>query len=240
MIYRSNLTCPDFTPKFRHLHSRPMAHSFGHDVPSDWKDKADDDPVFGLYKRCGMWTHDEAAILWNVSARVKLKRALDIGCHTGWTTTHMAVPGMSIAAIDPMIRVPEFHQRFIDNGAPSGVSFATSEQYFKSLSPGAIFGLVVIDGDHTAPIPLEDAENALDHLGPDGVIMLHDGTGKPVRDAVRFLIGEGMHCRGYCTPHLVFCCWRGDFKPPNHVPDPDVAGAIVDGRCDDFDWSRCE
>jgi hypothetical protein len=68
MIYRSNLEAPDLTPHFKHLVSRPMPHSFGHDVPSDWGDKADDDPVFGLYKKCGMWTHDEAAILFNVAA----------------------------------------------------------------------------------------------------------------------------------------------------------------------------
>jgi Methyltransferase domain len=247
MIYRSNLRCPDFTPQFRHLHSRPMGHSFGHSVPSDWKDKADDDPVFGIYKRCGMWTHDEAAILWNVAERVQLKRGLDIGCHTGWTTVHMGVPGifdesprMSLAAIDPMIRVPEFHRRFIENGAPAGVGYQTSAQYFAPLAAGAIFGLICIDGDHTAPIPVEDASNSLDHLGPDGVIMLHDGTGKPVRDAVRYLMTRSMHCRAYFTPHLVFCCWRGKFTPPLHHGDPAVKAQLTDGRFDDFDWSQCE
>jgi hypothetical protein len=237
VIYRSNLTCPDLTPRFKHLHSRPMPHSFGHDVPSDWKDKADDDPVFGLYKRCGLWTHDEAAILWNVAERVRDKRALDIGCHTGWTTSHMAVPGMSIAAIDPMIRVPEFHRRFIDNGAQAAVGYQTSEQYFKPLSRNAKFGLICVDGDHSPGKPLEDAENAYQHLSADGVIMFHDGTGLPVREAVADLMDAGMHCRAYFTPHLVFCCWRGKFTPPVHYGDPAVKAQLTDGRFDDFDWS---
>lgn len=46
MIYRSNLICPDLTPHFKHLVSRPMPHSFGHDVPSDWADKS----VVGLFE----------------------------------------------------------------------------------------------------------------------------------------------------------------------------------------------
>lgn len=240
LIYRSNLTCPDFSPHFKHLFSRPMPHSFGHDVPSDWADKADDDSVFGLYKRCGFWTHDEAAILWNVAERAIASRALDIGCHTGWTTWHMAAPGTSIAAIDPMLRVPEFRDRFIENNAPAGYSFLRSEQYFAPLAPAATFGLVCVDGDHSPGKPLEDAQNALDQITSNGVIIFHDGTGKPVREAVEFLIREGMRCRAYFTPHLVFCCWRGDFVPPDHTPDPAVKRAHLDGRYPDFYFGRCE
>lgn len=240
MIYRSNLSCPDFAPRFRHLHSRVMPHSFGHDVPSDWKDKADDDPVFGLYKNCGMWTHDEAAILWNVALGVRDKRALDIGCHTGWTTIHMGVPGMSIAAIDPMIRVPEFHQRFVENGAQAAVGYQTSEQYFAPLSERAKFGLICIDGDHSPGKPLEDASNAAAHLADDGVIILHDGTGAPVQEAVWRLHDQGFHVRAYNTPHLVFCCWLDGFLPPDHVPDLQVLRQLHDGRFYDFDWGMCE
>lgn len=238
MIYRSNLTCPDFTPRFRNIFSRPMPHSFGHDVPSDWKDKADDDPVFGIYKRCGLWTHDEAAILWNVAEHITVKRALDIGCHTGWTTTHMAVPGMAIAAIDPMIRVPEFHRRFVDNGAPGAVGCQTSNQYFEPLALRSKFGLIVIDGDHSPGKPLEDAMHAEEHLAEDGVILLHDGTGRPVREAVEWLMKAGFNARAYFTPHLVFCCWRDQFEPPDHEPDPRVRRAHLDGRHEEFDFGR--
>ena len=54
MDYRSNLEVPDLRSRFKHLHWRPMGHSFGHDVPSDWSDMADHDPVFGIYRALRM------------------------------------------------------------------------------------------------------------------------------------------------------------------------------------------
>ncbi len=74
MIYRSNLSAPDLQTCFRHVASRPMPHSQGHDVTTHFSDKADDDPVFGIYKQCGFWTHDEAAILYNVANKIMVYR----------------------------------------------------------------------------------------------------------------------------------------------------------------------
>ena len=239
MIYRSNLTAPDLTPHFKHLVSRPMAHSFGHDVPSDWGDKADDDPVFGLYKRCGMWTHDEAAILFQCVALLG-GDWFDIGAHTGWTTAHIGTGTVGfIRAIEPMFAVPEFRYRFLDNCTQGtvGISKLTSAAFF--AEDNSIVDGVCIDGDHEPGKPLEDAQNSVKHLADTGVIMLHDGTGQPVREAVEWLMRKGMKCRAYFTPHLVFCCWRGDFVPPDHEPDQKVKNAHLDGRYPDFDFSRC-
>ena len=242
MIYRSNLTAPDLTPHFKHLVSRPMAHSFGHDVPSDWGDKADDDPVFGLYKRCGMWTHDEAAILYCVAMTCSVRGWIDIGSHTGWTTAHIAAIGTAFYAIDPMYAIHDFQRRALDN-----LNWTASGQLFPFTSSG-MFSLFTeamkvsgfcIDGDHEPGEPLKDAQNSVKHLADTGVIMLHDGTGQPVREAVEWLMRKGMKCRAYFTPHLVFCCWRGDFVPPDHEPDQKVKNAHLDGRYPDFDFSRC-
>ena len=239
MIYRSNLTAPDLAPHFKHLVSRPMGHSFGHDVPSDWGDKADDDPVFGLYKKCGFWTHDEAAILYNV-ARGR-GEALDIGAHTGWTSQHMAQGGKVVVAIDPMYQVKEFVRRAMDNAILQvAMTGRTSRQYFEDtkLAPPR-FNLICIDGDHSEGEPLRDAMRAEEHLLPDGVIIFHDGVGRPVQEAVQYLMARGFKCRAYFTPHLVFCCWRGDFVPPDHVPDQKVKNALLDGRFKDFDFGAC-
>jgi len=213
----------------------------GHLVASDWADKADDDPVFGVYKNCGLWTRDEAAILYNVALGV-LGPWFDIGAHTGWTSAHIAEPGHYTHCIDPLLAVTEFNDRFRKNNPrnPGALHGWTSNRFFQKIDGDWIPAGVCIDGDHEPGKPLEDAQHAVEHLADTGVIMLHDGTGRPVREAVEFLIRERFHARVYYTPHLVFCCWRGDFKPPDHVPDPYVLREHTDGRYPDFDWSRLE
>jgi len=93
MIYKSNLEAPDLSRFFKHLTVSPMAHSFGHDVPRDWADKSDDDPVFGIWKRCGFWTHDEAAILYNVAQRVN-GFWLDMGIESVWAVLKRGLHGV--------------------------------------------------------------------------------------------------------------------------------------------------
>ncbi len=246
MIYRSNLTCPDLTSHFKHLVSRPMPHSMGHDVPSDWGDKADDDPVFGLYKRCGLWTFDECAILGAVVSATGMQAGwVDIGCHTGWTSKHINWSSNApVVCVDPMLNHHLFAARFGENtGFPWSWRFGgTSNEYFEHLRRGdpdkCIFKGFVIDGDHGEGKPLEDAMNAARHLADTGVIMLHDGVGRPVQEAVRWLMSQGFKARAYFSPHLVFCCWRGDFVPPDHEPDPEVKRMLLDGRFRDFDFER--
>ncbi len=259
MIYRSNLVCPDLTPHFKHLHSRVMGHSFGHDVLSDWADKADDDPVFGIYKNCGFWTHDEAAILYNVARRAgvegpydsRLGSWLDIGTHTGWTAAHISAATLTgVDCIDPMIANKEFRDRFNANvwkvAGCVGVG-ETSAEFFSGWNfikhdewEPPIYAGVVIDGDHEPGVPLADAKGAAAHLADTGVIVFHDFIGQPVREAVTWLMDQGFHCRVYLTPHMVALCWRGDFTPPDHVPDPFIVAQDLVARCPDFDWSRVE
>ncbi len=251
MIYRSNLTCPDLQPHFKHLHCRVMGHSFGHDVLSDWADKGDDDPVFGIYKNCGFWTHDEAAILYNVARNLgpigrydsRLVQWTDIGSHTGWTSAHIsAATKTGVACVDPMYSNEEFVQRMNENthSVAGCVSFTGASQEFWNCNTDVQDG-ICIDGDHEPGKPLEDAMGAHAHLADTGVIIFHDFIGEPVREAVMELLSEAdFHCRVYLTPHMVACCWRGDFTPPDHVPDPFIVSQDLPARCPDFDWSRVE
>jgi hypothetical protein len=234
LIYKSNLTAPDLAPFFKHLQSRPMPHSYGHDVPSDWADKADDDPVYGLYKRCGFWTHDEAAILFSIVTE-RPGEWLDIGAHTGWTGAHIIAGGANVVFIDPMLRVQGFQERLEDNlrerwDAVVFTSYLTSSEYFK-LDNDRYSSGVVIDGDHEPGEPLKDARNAAER---SDLMLFHDFVGRPVREAVEFLMGAGFNCRVYNTPHIVACCWRGKFTPPDHVPDPKIPRREL--RCPEFDF----
>src|SRR5271165_7033694 len=180
MIFRSSLQCPDLMPHFKHLVSRPMGHSFGHDVPSDWGDKPDDDPVFGQFKNCGMWTHDEAAILYNVARRAP-GVWIDIGAHSGWTTMHIGYGCNICYGIEPMLAVPEFAIRFYDNmdgWMGFGSQAMYSDNYFSKVAPGVKFNGFCIDGCHEDGQPQRDANNAEKHLADTGVIIFHDGVGR--------------------------------------------------------------
>jgi hypothetical protein len=249
--YLSNLRAPDLRPYFKHLTWRKMSHSMGHLVASDWADKADDDPVFGLYKKCGLWTRDEVAILFRCAT---LSRGvwIDIGSHSGWTTAQILEAGNSVIGIDPMYNFGEFYSRSKENlahwmpspGNPEqwGMFIAeTSAQWFfdnQGRELGAVAG-VVIDGDHERNKPLEDAQNAAQHLAATGAILFHDFIGQPTREAVTWLMDHGFKARVYWTPHLVACCWRGDFTPPDHIPDSriDWAPHFLE-MAQDFDFGR--
>ena len=241
MIFRSNLTAPDLTPHFKHLVSRPLPHSFGHDVPSDWGDMADDDPVFGLYKKCGMWTHDEAAILHRCVERAPGRAPgswVDIGAHTGWTTAHIGTAAKDVIAVEPMFSVAEFWTRFKENqieGQKIGEFHGRSDQYFRSARGRVEKAGFVIDGDHEPGKPLEDAKGA---CAKSDLVIFHDFIGLPVREAVQYLMGRGFHCRVYFTPHMIAVCWRGDFNAPYHIADRELPD--LKARCPEFPWERCE
>lgn len=232
---------PDLRPHFKHLHWRPMPHSMGVPVASDFSDRPASDPIFGLYKNCGLWTLDEAAILYDVAARVKGKW-LDLGCHTGWTSAHIAAAGCAVIAVDNMLPVFPFYARFRENVRDFQIdSFAgTTAEFFKSIPADARFSGVVIDADHEHPWPLNDAKNGLKYLEETGVILFHDFIGRPVRTAVEHLMAEGFHCRVYWTPHMVACCWRGDFVPPTAIPLPGIDWQRVKESMPDFAFDRCE
>lgn len=247
MIYRSNLTAPDLQPAFKHVHCRPMGHSMGHDVLSDFADRPEGDQLLGLYKNCGFWTHDEAAILFNV-ARVLPGPWIDIGCHTMWTSAHLAAADCDVLAIDPMLEVKEFRDRALENkhaladGANISAMAATSKVAIRLLmtqGPEA-FG-VVVDGDHEHPNVTEDAELARQILAETGFVLFHDFIGRPVRNAVEYLMQRhGFKCRIYWTPHMIACCWRGDLQPPDHVRDPGINWEGVKSLMSDFDFGACQ
>jgi hypothetical protein len=246
MIYRSNLTAPDLMPHFKHVVSSPMPHSFGHDVPRGWADKPDVEP-WKHWKRCGWWTHDEAAILfnvvvasWPVSNKDRHSFGLwaDIGANLGWTTAHIAVAGAEVFAVEPMQTVELWEERFQENCyecRQSIIAMHWKSERFWAETNMHLDGCV-IDGDHDAPQPLLDAQGAAKHEAR--VILFHDFIGRPVREGVEWLMQHGYSFRVYLTPHMVACCWRHDsgFTPPDHVPDPNLPD--LRARCPEFDWSK--
>jgi predicted O-methyltransferase YrrM len=182
--------------------------------------------VFGVYKRCGFFTHDEAAILYNIARQVGGGSWLDIGGLTGWTAAHLSKAGCSVTSVDPMYTNLDFLTRTTDNlreaGCAVGLVGCTSNLFFAD-DPDRFDG-IGIDGDHESPRPLQDAINAAERTTPDGVIVLHDMIFPGPQEAWMYLNNKGWKTHGYKTPHRLTVCWRGGsvFVPPYHVPDPGV------------------
>lgn len=228
MNYRSNLEAPDLRPYFKHIHERVEPNSQGHTVISDFADKADDDPVFGVHKRCWFWTLDEAAILYNCAKQFAPQTSLDIGSHTGWTAAHLSKAGLWVMCVDPMLSDEEFFHRTFQNlselNIATGMYAGTSDEFFKLNTQR--WSVVCIDGNHSSPCPLEDSKNASKCLVSRGIILLHDYRGEPIKEAYRWLLANGFQGRTYTTPNGVAVCWRGEFTPPEHVPDPKLETCV--------------
>jgi hypothetical protein len=228
MIYRSNLRAPDLSVFFK-LRKSPL-QALGHDIPSD--------PQYD--PNCGYWSHDEAAILFAVASR-KRGHWVDVGSRFGWTTAHILAAGNFVTAVDHCYTEKHLEQRFKDNlqsmGAIQLLIFPAKSAYLWASNPGVLFDGAVIDGDHDSPQPLLDAQGVVKH-GAE-VVLFHDFLGKPIQDAVTWMQNEGFKSRVYWTPAGVALCWRGDFQPPDHRPDPRVDWEEIKGRMD-FDFGRCE
>lgn len=241
MIYRSNLRCPDLSLRFAHLHLTRGA--FHHDYPSDWADKAPDDPFFAIYRKCGFWTHDEAAILYNVACG-RPGEWLDIGAHTGWTSLHLAASGSHVSALEPLLTDERVLDRFLSNiGDEYSMRLLPMlSADYRQMKDDRRYRGVVIDADHCSPHPLEDAKGAHTRLQRGGVILFHDAIGGPVWEGIYWLLDQGYKCKMYLTPQMVACCYRDDlddWEPPEHVPDP-IMYQVRTNHMKDFDWSRVE
>jgi hypothetical protein len=246
------LQFPDLKPHFKHMHWRPMPHSMGVPVGSDWTDYPEGHEIFGLYKNCGVWTDQEAAILYHCVKQVG-GLWLDVGAHTGWTTMHQLEAGARVIAVDNMFAVPEFFDRFRQNMANYAVGREsltlswfpfTSNDFFEKFPqewPDKRFDGVVIDGDHDHPCPLLDAQNALGLLEPHGVILMHDFAGSPVHRAASWLMDQGMRCRVYFTPHMVGVLYfEGKFTPPEHRRDQNINWNAVKRTMAGFPFERTD
>ena len=224
MIFRSNLKAPDLSQHFQML--CPAKQICGHDAPSD----PDFEP------NCTFWTHDEAAILYNVVKQTE-GAWFDIGSRFGWTTAHIAAAGASrVIGIDTIYAYTSPLLRAICN-----TEFVRRNITFDHSREGLSGGIgCVIDADHDSPWPMNDARWAVHPDRMHKVILFHDFWGQPIRDAVSWLM-DGYQCRIYNTPNGVALLWRGlpNFVPPDHTPDPIVQWASFRANCTEFDFGRC-
>lgn len=193
------------------------------EIPHNWYvDKRQ--PTVGFASR------DEAHILYNTALKFKGKRALEIGCWLGWSACHLALAGIELDVVDPLLSIPEFYESVGDSLKASGV--LSRVKLVGGYSPQKVedlatqlqhkWSLIFIDGNHDAPGPLNDAI-ACDRLAEDdALILFHDLASPEVAQGLDYLKQKGWQTMVYQTMQIMGVAWRGHVEPIMHQPDPKI------------------
>lgn len=193
------------------------------EVPHNWYvDKRQ--PTIGFLSR------DEAHIVYNTALKFKGKKALEIGCWLGWSACHMALAGVELDVIDPLLGREDIYQSVRNSLKDAGV--IDSVNLVGGYSPQKVeelaeqlqrkWSLIFIDGDHEAPGPLNDAIICEQLAEADALILFHDLSSPDVAQGLNYLKQKGWNTMVYQTMQIMGVAWRGNVEPVQHKPDPKV------------------
>jgi predicted O-methyltransferase YrrM len=197
------------------------------DIPHKWyADKR--------YPYIGFLSRDEAHILYNTALQFAGKKALEIGCWLGWSACHLALAGVELDVIDPLLEREDIRQSVIDSiqGALNASGVQTSVKLVPGYSPQRVeqlanefnrkWSLIFIDGEHGAPGPLNDAIICEKFAEEDAIILFHDLAAPDVAQGLDYLKERGWHTVVYQTMQIMGAAWRGNVTPVKHQPDPNI------------------
>ena len=182
----------------------------------------------------GFLNRDEASLLYNLARPFQGKPALEVGTWMGWSTCHLALAGLALDVIDPILANPEHATSIRDSLAAAGVLgnvrlYATaSPEGVRELAKltGTKWNFFFIDGNHETPGPLRDAQECLEHAAQDAMIVFHDLTSPDVEEGLQILWRHGWQVLVYQTMQIVGVAWRGAVQPVAHQPDPSIIWSL--------------
>ncbi len=178
----------------------------------------------------GFVSRDEAHILYNTALKFKGKRALEIGCWLGWSACHLALAGVELDVVDPLLARPDFHETVRNSLRSASVLDAVnlvagySPQKVEELATQlqCKWSLIFIDGNHEAPGPLNDAVTCEQLAEEDALILFHDLASPDVAQGLDYLKQQGWQTLVYQTMQIMGVAWRGNVEPVKHYPDPEI------------------
>ncbi|WP_199321251.1 TylF/MycF/NovP-related O-methyltransferase [Microcoleus sp. FACHB-831] len=193
------------------------------EIPHNWY-------VDKRYPLIGFANRDEVHILYNTALKFKGKRALEIGCWLGWSACHLALAGVELDVIVPLLEKPGFYASVRNSLEAAGV--LSHVNLIPGYSPAKIeelavhsqgkWALIFIDGNHDAPGPLNDAIAAEKFAEDDAIILFHDLASPDVAQGLDYLKGKGWQTMIYQTMQIMGVAWRGNIEPLSHEPDPNI------------------
>jgi predicted O-linked N-acetylglucosamine transferase (SPINDLY family)/glycosyltransferase involved in cell wall biosynthesis len=183
----------------------------------------------------GFLSRDEAHILYNTALQFKGENALEIGCWMGWSACHLALAGVALDVVDPLLERPDFYESVSGSLRAAGCLDAVnlvpgySPERVVAISEGKRqWSLIFIDGNHDAPGPLNDAIACEQYAASDAIILFHDLASPEVSEGLDYLRDRGWHTMVYQTMQIMGVAWRGNVQPIEHQPDPTVNWILPD------------
>jgi cephalosporin hydroxylase len=183
----------------------------------------------------GFLSRDEAHILYNTALQFKGKKALEIGCWLGWSACHLALAGVELDVVDPLLERDDIRQSVIDSiqGALNASNIQTSVELIPGYSPQRVeefavkfnrkWPLIFIDGEHEGDGPLNDAIVCEKFAEKDAIILFHDLASPAVARGLDYLKQRGWQTVIYQTMQIMGAAWRGNVEPIKHQPDPSIS-----------------
>ncbi|MEG4628740.1 TylF/MycF/NovP-related O-methyltransferase [Microcoleus sp. AR_TQ3_B6] len=183
----------------------------------------------------GFLSRDEAHILYNTAIQFKGKKALEIGCWLGWSACHLALAGVELDVVDPLLEREDIRQSVIDSiqGALNASGVQTSVTLVPGYSPQRVeelanqfnrkWSLIFIDGEHENEGPLNDAIACEKLAEEDAIILFHDLAAPDVAKGLDYLKQRGWQTVVYQTMQIMGAAWRGNVEPVKHQPDPNIS-----------------
>ena len=198
------------------------------EIPHNWY-------VDGRVPSIGFLSRDEAHILYNTALQFKGKKALEIGCWLGWSACHLALAGVALDVVDPLLERDDIRQSVIDSiqGALNASGVQTTVELIPGYSPQRVeefaaqfnrkWSLIFIDGEHGGSGPLNDAIVCDKFAEKDAIILFHDLAAPDVAKGLDYLKQRGWHTIIYQTMQIMGAAWRGNVEPVKHQPDPNIS-----------------
>lgn len=173
---------------------------------------------------------EEAELLYNNALPFAGLRGLEIGCHFGWSTAHLAKAGLILDVVDPALQHDDQLRAVTDSVARAAP--AHPARFWPAYSPGILpairasqdapYAFAFIDGYHEGEAPRMDAEMVATLCAETACVMFHDLTSPFVAAGLGAMKAAGWQTGWYNTMQIVGIAWRGDFRPVAHMPDPQV------------------
>ena len=183
----------------------------------------------------GFLSRDEAHILYNTALQFSGKKALEIGCWLGWSACHLALAGVELNVVDPLLERDDIRQSVIDSiqGALNASGVQTTVELIPGYSPQRVealaaqfnrkWSLIFIDGEHEGDGPLNDAIACEKFAEKDAIILFHDLAAPAVAKGLDYLKERGWNTVIYQTMQIMGAAWRGNVEPVKHQPDPHIS-----------------